>query len=135
MIQWTWLKCTQAKQPAQGGKTLSSSHMTNSELMTENHVLHEPPVSGNRMTLCGRNAPQTAQSAGQQTAKGKKQQFYLERHVSWSHIYFFFQFLGLSRGSFTLQTTLLQNIVEHLYRDKGTVLKQAGKAAGDALPC
>lgn len=121
MIQWIWLKCTQAKQPTHGGKALSSSHMTNSETMTWNHVLYEPPVFGNRMTFCGLTAPQTVQSAGLQTAKCKEQRFYLEGHVPWSHIYFFFQFLRLSRGSFTLQTTLMQNIVEHLNQEHTSV--------------
>lgn len=47
---------------------------------------------------------------------------YLEGHVPCSHTDFLFQFLGLSWGPFTLQTTLVQNIVEHLNQENRAVL-------------
>lgn len=49
-------------------------------------------------------------------------QSYLEGHVPCSHTDFLFQFLGLSRGPFTLQTTLVQNIVEHLNQENRELL-------------
>lgn len=91
-----------------------------------NDVLYE--LSGNRMTLCGLSAARTIQFTGWQTAKCTEQWFYLEGHVPWGHIYSFLQFLGLGRGSFTLQATLMQNIVEHLHQENRTVLKQTGES-------
>lgn len=55
-------------------------------------------------------------------AEAQRVQSYLERHVPCSHTDFLSQFLGLSRGSFTLQTTLVQNIVEHLNQENRAVL-------------
>lgn len=57
-----------------------------------------------------------------QRAGVQRVQSHLEGHVPWSHTDFLFQFLGLSRGSFTLQTTLVQNIVEHLNQENRAVL-------------
>lgn len=95
-------------------------HQVTQQTVTWNRMLYELPVFGNRMTLCGLTAPRTVQSAGLQMVKHEEQQFYLEGHVPRSHIYFFFQFLGFSRGSFTLQTTLMQNIVKHLNQENRT---------------
>lgn len=62
---------THTSKATDGGKALSSSHMTSSETMTRSHVLYEPAVFGNRMTLCGLSAPWRVQSAGAQTARGR----------------------------------------------------------------
>lgn len=66
-------------------------------------------------------------------SKGHRAAVHLEGHVPGSHIYSFFQFLGLSRGSFTLQATLMQNIVEHLDRESRKVLKRTGERSGTCL--
>jgi len=135
MLQWIQLTRTGAEQPTHGGKAVSSKHRTNSETMTWNHVLYEPPVSGNRTTLCGLAAPRSVHFAGLQTGKHKEQQPYLEWHVPRSHIHSFFQLLGLSRGSFTLQATLMQNIAEHLDQENRTGLKQTGESNGTCFIC
>lgn len=106
-------------------------HQVICQAMEQWHVLYE--LSGNRTTLCGPNAAGSIRSAGWQTAKCTEQWFYLQGHVPWGHIYSFFQLLGLSRGSFTLQATLMQNIVEHLDQEKRTVLKQTEESTGTCL--
>lgn len=71
--------------------------------------------------------------SGLQAVKGQEQQSYLQGHVPWSHGHFFFQLLGLSSGSFTLQTTLVQNVVEHLQQENR--VQRQEKAAGHASCC
>lgn len=106
-------------------------HQVICQAMKQWHVLYE--LFGNRMTLCGLNAARSIQFAGWQTEQCTEQWFYLEGHVPWGHIYSFFQFLGLSRGSFTLQATLMQNIVEHLDQENRTVLKHTEESIGMCL--
>lgn len=108
----------------------SSSHMTSRETMTHWHAVRATWEQNDPLwSQCF-----TDHSVCRTTnSKGHGATVHLEGHVPGSHIYSFFQFLGLSRGSFTLQATLTQNVVEHLNQESRKVLKRTGESSGTCL--